>query len=326
MSETFTHPQFRRFEIAEIPLNTDLIIMDERWMADYATEWTKEFAGEAVNPALVGYITMVAARSVGDGWAELAWYVNISGRFHEVPLFLPADRIVACVDIPAYDEKPHIFVRSDWLTDIHEKPFSTFAWVDAIGIKELIQTGRLPSTNLHELRSRIDLVAANYPHLAFVSFADTLLVKQVWSVGHVGSSIRYTYSPETVLPAIFDLHSAINEVLGVDAYTVMTQGMNAYDDPAPLHISPQQNHISLNTLGVPFAQLQAIEIAARHAIRSGDHLPCSLYMDSSLYRSLNLDYNYRESLRIWPYESPMTRAAGATYVATSIQGILGNLR
>ena len=307
-------------------MNSDLIIMDEKWISDYEREWVQVFAGSAANPYLVGFVTRVVARSVGDGWVELAWYVNINERFHEVPLFLPVDCIVTCVDVPTYDEKPHIFVRSDWLTDIHEKPLSTFAWVDAIGIKDLIQKGRLPSASLLALRGRIDLIAAKYSHLAFVSFADNLLVKQVWSVGHVGSATRYTYAPENLFPAIVELHTAINEVLGVDAYTVMAQGMNAYDDPAPLHISPQQNHISLNSLGVPFAQLQAIETAVRQAIRAGDHAPCNLYLDLSLWRSLNIDFEYRQSLPLWPYESPMTRAAGAIYVATSIQAVLDNLR
>jgi hypothetical protein len=322
----FEHPQFTQFQITKVPLDSDLIIMDEKWIADYEREWSRVFDSREGDPYSVGYVTRVAARSVGDGWVELSWYVNINDRFHELPLFLPEDRIVACVDVQAYDEKPHIFVRSDWLVDIHEKPLATFALVDAIGIKTLLQTGRLPSASLHALQTRIDLVAGKYPYLAFVSFADSLLVKQVWSVGHVGSSINYTYSPEAIFPAILDLHIAIKETLGVEAYTVMAQGMNAYDDQAPLHISAHQNHVSLNSLGVPFAQLLAMETAVRRAIRTGEHSSCGLYVDSLLHRSLKLDPGFRDSLPFWPYQSPMTRAAGATYLATSIQAVLENLR
>jgi hypothetical protein len=49
-------------------------------------------------------------------------------------------------------------------------------------------------------------------------------------------------------------------------------------------------------------------------------------MDSLLHYSLKLNDDFRQSLRLWPYESPMTLAAGATYVATSIQAIVENLR
>jgi hypothetical protein len=86
--------------------------MEEKWIADYEREWIRVFDGEAsADPYTVGFVTRVAARSIGEGWMELSWYVNINDRFHEVPLFLPEDQIVACVDIQAYDEKPHIFVR-----------------------------------------------------------------------------------------------------------------------------------------------------------------------------------------------------------------------
>lgn len=323
----FTHPKFRVSPIADIRsrLNEDLIVMDERWMADYEREWVRLFNDDQADPYVVGYITRVAARSAGDGWLELSWYVNINDRFHEVPLLLPENCIVTCVEVPSYGEDLHIFVRSAWLTDIHEKPLATFALVDAAGIKALLQRGQLPSASLQALRTRIDAVAEKHPHLAFVSFADSLLVKQVWSVGHVGSSIRYTYAPEGLLPAVSELHSAITEVLGLDAYTVMTQGMNAYDDQAPLHVSARQNHISLNSLGVPFAQLMAIESAARNAIHTGTHVRSGLYMDALLLRSLKLNYEFRRSLPLWPYRSPMTGAPGATYVATTMQAILDNL-
>lgn len=323
----FTHPLFKTFSVLDTPLDADLIIMEEKWIGDYEREWIRVFGGDGpADPYSVGFVTRVAARSIGEGWVELSWYVNINDRFHEVPLFLPEDQIVACVDIQAYDEKPHIFVRRDWLMDIHEKPLTTFAMVDAIGIKRLLQTGQLSAVKLEAFRTRIDLIAEKYPHLAFVSFADSLLVKHVWTIGHVGKPIPYTYSPENMFPTIVELHRAIREVLGVEAYTVMTQGMNAYDDPTPLHVSPNKNHISLNSLGVPFGQLLAMEGSIRRAIRDGTHGPCDLYIDSLLYRSLKLSYEFRESLPLWPYESPMTRTAGATYAGTSIGKILANLR
>ena len=110
---------------------------------------------------------------------------------------------------------------------IHEKPLATFALVDAAGVKALLQRVQLPTASLQALRTRIDAIAEKYPQLAFVSFADSLPVKQVWFVGHVGSSIRYTCSPGALLPAISELQRAIADVLGLDAYTVVTQGMNA---------------------------------------------------------------------------------------------------
>lgn len=50
---------------------------------------------------------------------------------------------ICCVDCPRYDEKPHIFVRDVWLENLYSKPFSAFAMVDAIGVKDALTNGRL---------------------------------------------------------------------------------------------------------------------------------------------------------------------------------------
>jgi hypothetical protein len=59
----------------------------------------------------------------------------------------------------------------------------------------------------------------------------------------------------------------------------------SYDD-ALLHVSETGNHISLNSLGPPFAQLQSIDQAARSAIRQVTHGPAELYIDSTSFRSI----------------------------------------
>jgi hypothetical protein len=323
----FDHPGFVSYSFEDVPLDRDLVVMDEKWMKEYEKEWIAQFAGvNQSDPYALGYITPVAARSVGAGWLEMSWYLISVDRFHEIPVFLPKSSFVACVDVSDYDEKPHIFVRTAWLAELHERPLATFAIVDAIGIKSLLQKGELLADALAALRDRVDAVADQNPQLGFISFADTFLVKQVWSVGHVESQIRYTYEPESLFPVIAELHRAIEQELGTGAYTLMTQGINAYDDPVALHVSGKQNHVSLNSLGVPFAQLRAIEDAARGAIRAHTHAPSELYMDSNLFRSLRLKIEFdRDSLPAWPYQSPMTNSDGATYIATSASLIVNNL-
>ncbi|MFP3435956.1 hypothetical protein SB781_40025, partial [Paraburkholderia sp. SIMBA_061] len=78
-------------------------------------EWTNHFEGKHASLA-GGFVSHAAARSVDHEWIELSWYPNTFDRFHEVSVFLPKSAFVACVDIWKYDEKPTIFVRSDWLT------------------------------------------------------------------------------------------------------------------------------------------------------------------------------------------------------------------
>jgi hypothetical protein len=160
---------------------------------------------------------------------------NIFDRFHETSVFLPKTEFVDCIGSWRYDEDPHIFVRTEWITELHERPLAAFAIVDAIGVKDLLRSGKLSSDSLRQLRDRIDDIADRHAGFAFISFADSVLIKQIWSVGHVDSGIKYTYSPEALLPVVSELRNAFLETLGVSTYTVMTQGINAYDVETSLH-------------------------------------------------------------------------------------------
>ena len=83
-------------------------------------------------------------------------------------------------------------------------------------------------------------------------------------------------------------------MLGFDIYAILTQGSNEYYEEPLLHISNTQNHICLNSLGVPFAELLAIENAVKAAFKSGIHPPMQVYMDEQFYHSLQLKYEYKK--------------------------------
>lgn len=317
---------FEMISFEGIPLNQDLIVMDEKWVPDYDREWIKVFSGDKTANTNVGYVSYVAARSIGDEWLELSWYPNTYDRYHEVPVFLPRSAFITCVDLWRYDEKPRVFVKSGWLAEVHEHPLAAFAFVDAIGVKRLLQSGNIDGDSLRSLRDRVDEIAARYSNFAFISFADSMLVKQVWSVGHIDCDIKYTYSPEALLPVVAELRDAFKKSLGLPAYAIMTQGLNAYTDGMALHTSASGNHVSLNTLGLPFAQLMAIEEAARSAIRAKLHDPAELYLDAMFFRSLKFKSGFeRNQVATHFYRSPMTKSPGAAYVAVSAREIADNL-
>lgn len=317
-------PRFEAIQFENIPSNRDIVVMDEKWIPEYEREWLKHFNGEEADTH-VGLVSYLACRSIGDNWLEMSWYPNINDRYHEVPVFLPKTAFVAGVDLSEYDDKPRIFVSSSWITELHERPLAAFALLDAIGVKLLLQTGGLSVIALRNLRDRIDEIAKRNPTYAFISFADSLLVKQVWSVGHVDSQIAYTYSPEELFPVVIELQRAFKDTLGVPAYAVMTQGINAYTDEDASYQSSAGNHFSFNTLGLPFAQLMAIEDAARKAIRSGIHDPAELYMDTMFYRSLKLKFEFdKNKLKPHSYRSPMTKSTDSKYVATTVLEIFEN--
>lgn len=320
----FDHPDIQKYAFQDVPLDRDGYLMDEKWLPEYEAMLTGFLRGER-EYEVVGYISYAAARRIGEHAIELSWYPNVHTRFHEMRVLLPRDQFVCCVGSWQCDEKPRIFVTGAWLSNLHLRSHSAFALIDAIGIKRALENGGLTRERLIALRDAIDALAARHTDISFISLADNLLLKSNWSVGQFDSEVTYTYEPESMIRIIDELRGVYRSVLGLDLYAVLTQGLNAYYDDALLHISGSGNHISLNSLGLPFAQLLAIDGAARAAIRRNEHPPAELYIDEDFFRSLNFKYGFkRDECPSGYYCGPMM-SEDASYYMSSCTEILSNL-
>jgi hypothetical protein len=298
----FEHDLFEEHPFENIPLDRDIFLMDEKWLQDYEKSLLISISGgEGEN---VGYVSYVAARAINQDVIELSWYPNINDRFHEMRVTLPRSDFVFCVECWQYSEKPRIFVRSDWLTNLHLRAHSVFALVDVIGVKAALERGKLPRSKLIALRDEIDGIAARNPSVAFISFADSLLLKSNWFVGQWDSEINYTYEPEAIIQLLPEIQAIYRKELEMEIYMVIAQGTNEYFEDDLLHISG--NHVSLNSLGLPFAQIMAIDNAARSAIHDGMHEPAEVYMDEHFYHSLQFKFEFDKNSRPKHiYDAPM---------------------
>lgn len=298
--------------------------MEEKWLKRYEASWVKFFKGGG-DHKIVGYISYAAIRRIDEHALEISWYPNIHDRFHEVRVTLQRSEFICCVDVYNHDEKPHIFVKNAWLNDLHHRPYSAFALVDAIGVKRALAAQALNEAKLRELRRRIDRLAGRSLHVSFISFADTLLLKTNWSVGTFDSNVRYTYEPEVLVKLLSELSGIYESVLGLKTYAVITQGLNHYYDKVLLHISRSRNHICLNSLGLPFAQLLAIDKAVHDAIRTGTHPPTDLYMDDHFYHSLRFRYEFdKHSQPSATYMAPLS-GVSSEYYYCAMETVLSNL-
>lgn len=320
----FDHDDIEIHPMENVPLDRDIYMMDVSWMAEYSAAMLKGInGGEWEN---IGYVSYACARSVDQESVELSWYPNIYDRHHEVRVSLPRKHFVTCTEMWQYDEKPRIFVSSEWLENLHMKVFSVFALVDVIGVKQLLRSGKVTSEKLAALRDRIDRVADSHKDVSFVSFADSLILKTNWSVGQFDRATNYTYEPEKIVRIMPELANAYFDILDLPIYAVVTQGQNEFYGEELAHISTSHNHISLNSLGLPFAQLQAIEATAQRAAKSGKHEFAELYMDESFFRSLKLDFDFdKKALQKYSYIAPMA-SYPCEYVTSSFDTILVNLR
>jgi hypothetical protein len=86
------------------------------------------------------------------------------------------------------------------------------------------------------------------------------------------------------------------------------------------------DHFGFRKFGLPFAQISAIESAARQAIRKSSHLPAELYLDRDFFLSLGVhDYDWRMSLPTFEYDQKLSSAPGS-YLCLGRDELLGHLR
>lgn len=319
----FQHEKFDNYTFEDVPLNQDLYLVDECYLREYEKAMLAFFNDEEyIN---VGYVSAIAARKVNENSIELSWYANIYDRFHVVSIALPRDQFVACVGCWRCDEKPRIFVKSMWLENIYLRSYSIFALIDADNFKRALEGGKITRDKLVRLRLEIDSVAAKHPDISFISFADSLLLKSNWSVGYFKKSVKCNYEPEVFIDLAKEINAIYEITLGVRTHAVITQGSNEYYDDSLLHISSSTNHISLNSLGIPFAQLMEIEEAAKQASKAGEHPRAELYMDGQYYHSLKYKHEFdKNSGACYEYHSKMVGTPCKYYYST-INNILSNL-
>lgn len=323
MPKNFNHPRFKHFEIESVPLNRDIYLMDEKWIPEWEANYLNHFDGSKFQS--IGFISYAAIRKAMPDALEISWYPNIYDRFHEVTVVLPREAFVACIDVYDQDEKPHLFVKNEWLTNLHLRPYSAFALIDAIGVKQALLTGQLSGNKLITLRNRIDEIADATPGVAFVSFADSLLLKANWYVGQYDSDVDYSYEPEKLIHLFPKITAVYKDILGMDIYATVTQGVNEYADSSLIHRSSTGSHVSLNSLGLPFAQLLAIDEAVRKSIRSNHHGKFELYVDELFFHSLRFKYGYDKHAQLnSSYLTPMSASLGK-YYCLSAADILENL-
>jgi hypothetical protein len=321
----FDHPKIQVYRFEEVPLNEDLNLMDEKWMAEYDKALANSMNEAGESAYSVGYYSAAAVRSIGPDSIQLSWYPNTRDRFHQMRILLPRSAFIRCVGSWQQDYDPVIFVRGDWLTNLHLRSHSVFALIDAINVKKALSSGSLTRPKFIKLRDRIDAIAAANPTVAFISWADSLLLKNNYSVGQYDSPVKYSYEPEKILRLLPDIKEVYRDVLSLGIYAVITQGSNEYYDDELLHIADSGNHICFNSLGLPFAQTQAIDHQARAAFKAGFHPLADAYLDETFYHSLRFKRGFDKNAEPkFPYHAPMATGP-AFYFPLSFNSLAANL-
>jgi hypothetical protein len=321
----FDHSLIEKYSFETVPRDRDCVLMSEVYMEEFSRALEKMLRGEEASPYEIGYMSRVKVRKTNGASMELSWYPDTWTRFHEVSIALPKAVFKAAIECSAYDVKPCIFVSHDWLEQLYLRDYSVFALIDAIGVKQAIENNALDRKKLLLLRHKIDELAERQPEISFISFADSLILKSNYEVGYFDKGRKCSYRPEVLLHVIKEIDGIYRDVLGLNIYAVLTQGSNEYYGESLLHISKTRNHVCLNSLGVPFAELLAIESAAKKAIKERVHPPMQLYLDGHYYLSLNFKYGYDKCSKPKNDYPAIMKTHGTNYYYTTCDTLLSVL-
>ena len=321
----FGHKDIDKYHFEEIPLNQDCLLMSEIYMEEFSDSLIKMLEENDVNPYEIGYVGNIAGRKINENSIDLSWYPNVNTRFHEVSISIPKDKVKVCIGCWQYGIKPYIFVDHEWLEHLYTREYSVFALIDAIDIKYAIRNNLLTKEKLVMLRDKLDFLAAQHEDISFISFADSLILKSNWSVGYFRKGIECSYAQEVFLWIIKEIKDIYREVLCLDIYAILTQGSNEYYDEPLLHISETKNHICLNSLGLPFAELLAIESSAKAALRNKVHPPAEIYMDEQYYHSLNFKIEFDKNMKPKNAYKAIMKTEEPYYFYSTCNELLSNL-
>ncbi len=320
----FEHEYFDKYSFDEIPIGSDLYMMYEIYFEDYEKSFLEFFDDNEKEYKHIGYVSYIAVRKIHTNFIELSFYGNTSTRFHEISINLYKENFVYCVGSDMCDEKPHIFVKSEWLRKLYMKSYSIFSLIDMIGVKKALENNSLNREKLITFRDEIDTLSDKYQNISFISYADNIVLKSNWSLNFKNNQ-QYNYEPEVFLEIINKIKVICKNTFNLDIYAVIAQGSNEYYDDALLHISKTENHISLNSFGVPFAQLLEIESAAKKNLDDNRHIGFELYLDEQYFSSLQYKFMFDKNKIInHQYESKILNR-DCTYYCTSLKEILNAL-
>lgn len=138
-----------------------------------------------------------------------------------------------------------------------------------------------------------------------------------WKIGRWDNPTAVIYEPETFVSLLSEIDDLYRAELGVGTYATLAQGNNDLFGDELFHSSATGNHISLNSLGLPFAQIAAIEHQARSNIKSKIHEPNQLYIDRQLFWSMNFkDWKWKQAIPTYGYDQKLVAKDGE-YIAIS---------
>lgn len=300
LSQNELNVEAKFYKYEEIPTNRDIFIISGFQLKEFEKQWQYYLSDENMELThpnnfinyKVGYV-----QKAFDNSLEINIGLNTSIRFHGASRILPSSKVMACIEFTSIGDNPYLIVDGEWFEENEKAIFSSYAMVDAIGMKNLLeQIGTINQSQIKNFKDMINHIASEYKEYFFLTYADSVIIKSNWIPK--GKEYFQTYQPEILLKIINKIFDSFKSTFKLDAYAVITQGVNQVIGDSNFEISTQKNHIFFNSLGAHFAELFEIDRVVRQNIKKGIHTRKNLYLSKSFFLTLQFQkYEQKNKLK-----------------------------
>ncbi|MTI89263.1 MAG: hypothetical protein FH748_15010 [Balneolaceae bacterium] len=279
--------QFEFYAPEEIPKERDCFLLSangEKLIERQWIEWLNNYDYDTWKHPneLVDY-TPCWIYSTNDLFINLSFMINYKNRFHSVNTLLPRQMLkIAFLPFTA-EKRPYLLVDDSWYNKLFTYTYSMYCIIDFIGIRELIaKYGEVPADTINNIQSICSEVGNSHKDLQIIMLADNILVKSKWKPEESDK-----YNPEILVRLIIDLMNGIEKRSGIKSYAIFTQGTNYVNEDKILDIPKNENTISIPSISSPFIESFEIDNNVRKLIRKKEIKPKTLYIENSLYLSMD---------------------------------------
>jgi len=279
--------QFEFYAPEEIPKERDCFLLSvngEKLIERQWIEWHYNYDNDTWKHPneLVDY-TPCWIYSTNNLFINLSFIVNYKDRFHSVNALLPKQMMKTAFLPFTAEKRPYILVNDSWYNKLFSYTYSMYCIIDFIGIRELIaKYGEVPAETINNIQSVCNDVGNSNKNLQIIMLADNIIVKSKWKPEESDK-----YNPEILVRLIIDLMNGIEKSSGIKSYAIFTQGIDYVNEDEIFDISKNENIISIPSVSSPFIESFEIDNNVRKLIRKKDLKPKNLYIEKSLYLSMD---------------------------------------
>lgn len=237
-------------------------------------------------------------KELNEKYLIIELYLDHGYRFHFVKRIIPISWIKCVINHNTIDNRPHIILEQNKFEELVLTTHSLYISIDFIGTKKAIfDKGTISENQFNKLFEIIDEYAKENPEVVFLTLADNILIKYDWNYRD-----QRNFKPEKVVLLAKVIMDDLLSILNINSYAIASQGVNYLNIDIRNRMTEYKNHLIFPSISSPFIEITTIENDVREKIKSKIIESKNLYIEKSLFYSLNKIFEYQKQIQHIKFE------------------------